>query len=164
MILEKKQLKIFWILVTVFLISYIVMIIFILQIKGNQKHSNKFDRKAIVSKFLKNDIGFTSRQLLQYDSISKAHQQEVSGIWDSMRNNKNVQFKLLTAANFNDSAIQIAVEKTVTAQKMMELNQLYYIKSIRLLCTPAQTIVFDTTYYKLMNRRGHGREKQNNKK
>jgi hypothetical protein len=135
------------------------MIICIIQIKGHLKHSDRFDRKTMVAKFLKNDIGFSELQLLQYDSLSIGHQQKVNGIRDSIRNYKDLQFKLLSAANFNDSAIQVAIEKSAAAQRMMEKDQLYYIKSIRQLCTPAQIVVFDTSYVKIFSRRGDGKRR-----
>jgi hypothetical protein len=152
--IEKKYRKTFWVLLAIFLLSYIAMIIGILQIKGFGKHGERFDRKAMVTKFLKTDIGFTEQQLLQFDSLNNVHQQKVNSIHDSIRNYKNNQFKLLSASNFNDSAIQVAVEKSAAAQRMMEMDQLYYIKSIRQLCTPAQIVAFDTSYVKIFSRRG----------
>jgi hypothetical protein len=160
MILEKKQLKIFWILIAIFLISYIILIVCIVQIKNSEKHTGRFDRKAMVAKFLKKDIGFSEQQLMQFDSLNAGHQQKINSIRDSIRNYKDHQFKLLASANFNDSAMQIAVEKSVAAHRILELDQLKYIKSIRQLCTPSQIIVFDTSYFKIMSRRGQGKEKR----
>jgi hypothetical protein len=159
MTIEKKYRKIFWALIAIFLISYIAMVICIIQIKRFEKHGERFDREAMVAKFLKNDIGFSAQQLLQYDSLSMGHQQKVKGFRDSIRSYKNMEFKLLSAAGFNDSAIIIAAEKSAEAQRSMELDQLYYIKSIRQLCTPAQINVFDTSYVKIFSRRGEGKRR-----
>ena len=65
-------------------------------------HSNI---KAAIPEFLQNDIGFTSQQMQQFDSLSKAqYNEKFKGLlWKTCKSSRKQEFKQLGAAGFSDS-------------------------------------------------------------
>ncbi len=154
-----NQRKVFITIIAILLLANIAMIGFILKSKGPLDQAKRPDKKEMITAFLKNDVGFSQQQLVQFDSLNSQHRQKMGGLSDSARNSKNAELHHLAADNFSDSAIELAIEKSCTVQKPVERQMLSYIKSIRQLCTTDQLPAFDSLYVKIFTRRGNGKRK-----
>ncbi len=117
------------------------------------------DRAAMISAFLQNDLGFNQQQLKQYDSLNTQHRILIKAKFDEMRLNKENEFKQLTKDNFSDSSINNSAASFAGKQKEVEITMFKYFKDIRNLCTPQQLPKFDSSFYKIMNRRNDERKK-----
>ena len=160
MINNQNRSKVFLIIIGILLVANIVMITFFVMKKDGNKHENRPDRKTMISNFLKNEIGFDTMQLQQYDALSSKHRENIKKMFDSLRSTKDKQFKELTASNFSDSVINSVADQSAATQKMMELQMFNHLKGVRMLCTPEQLPKFDSLFVKVLNRRGsEGRKK-----
>ena len=154
MINKQNTSKVFLAIIGILLFANIALVSFFLLKKGDSRREKRPDRKAMISAFLKNEIGFDTVQLIQYDTLSNRHKENMKKLMDSLRIPKDQQFKALAAANFNDSAMNSLAEQSATVQKEMELKMFNHLRKIRLLCTPEQLPKFDSLFGKVFNRRG----------
>ena len=154
--------KILLITVIILLLTNIAMLVFFLN-KGGERRRPHGGREAMMTEFLKKEVGFTPLQLVQYDTLSKQHRATMKASFDKMRSSKEQQLKDLGAGAFSDSAINIAATQSSAMQKDMELGMLKHIATIRALCTPEQQPKFDSLFYKVWNRRGDNSKKPGNK-
>lgn len=165
MINDQNRSKVLITIIGILLVANIALVSFFLLKKDVVKPEKRPDRKTMIAKFLKEEIGFSTFQLQQYDSLSTGHSERIKNMFDSLRSNKDKQFKLLALANFSDSAMNHIAEQSGETQKMMELKMFNHLKKIRLLCTPEQLPAFDSLFVKVLNRRnGEARKKQAAKK
>ena len=165
MINKQNRSKVFLAIIGILLFANIALVSFFLLKKDDSRREKRPDRKAMISAFLKNEIGFDTVQLMQYDTLSNRHKENMKKLMDSLRIPKDQQFKALTAANFNDSAMNSLAEQSATVQKEMELKMFNHLRKIRLLCTPEQLPKFDSLFGKVFNRRGsEGNNKDAEKK
>jgi len=149
-----NQRKILLISFTILLAVNIVLLSFLLFKKeGSSKEHNRPDRKAMISNFLKTDVGFDQNQLLQYDTASNMYRSKMKSLFESLGTNKNDQLKKLVEGNFNDSVIQKLGEESAANHKTMEANKLVHIRNIRALCKPNQLAAFDSLFTKVFGRR-----------
>ena len=118
MINTQNKSKFYLAVIAILLVTNIVILILFLQKKEPEKQGARPDRKAFITNFLQKEIGFNQQQLLQYDTLSNAQQKMVSSLFDTMRNNKNLQFKQLAAENFNDSVIAAIADKSSESTKV----------------------------------------------
>jgi Spy/CpxP family protein refolding chaperone len=154
MINKENRSKVFLTIIGILLVANITLVSFFLLKKDDSKREKRPDRKAMISAFLKNEIGFDTVQLLQYDTLSDRHKENMKKLMDSLRLPKDQQFKALAAANFDDSAMNSLAEQSATVQKAMELKMFNHLRKIRLLCTPEQRTKFDSLFGKLFSRKG----------
>lgn len=159
MINNQNKSKIFLLIIAILFIANMAMLAFFLQKKGSDKQGGHQDRKAVIGNFLQKEIGFNSRQLIQYDTLSNRHRDKIRGLFENARNNKIEQFKQLVAGNFSDAVVNMVADQSAATQKNIEVNMFNHIKSIRLLCTPGQLPKFDSLFIKVFKRRGDGRKK-----
>jgi hypothetical protein len=117
------------------------------------------ERKNAILGYLKNDIGFSDTQLLQYDTLMKIHKISTSSTFDSLKKEKENGLKYIAKNNFSDTAIRSAVAKTIALQELVEIKMLMHLKEVRLICTDAQRQAFDSTIYKMFARKGSERKK-----
>ena len=165
MINKQNRSKVFLVIIGILLIANIAMLSFFLMKKDTGRHEKGPDRKAMISDFLKKEIGFTPEQLQQYDTLSTRHRENMKKMFENLRGSKDNQFKQLTAGNFNDSIMTSVADQSAASQKIMELQMFNHLKSIRMLCTPEQLPKFDSLFVKILNRRGgEGRKKPANEK
>lgn len=165
MINKQNRSKIFLTIIGILLVANIALVSFLLLRKDGIKHERqRQDRKAVISNFLKTEIGFDTLQLKQYDILSDKHKENLKKAMDSLRSSKEKQFKELAAANFSDSAMSAIANQSATTQQAMELQMFNHLKRIRLLCTPGQLPKFDSTFGKVLSKRGYeGRKKEDRK-
>ena len=165
MINEQNKSKVFLTIIGILLVANIAMVCFFFLKKDGGKREKRPDRKTMIANFLKNEIGFNEAQLQRYDSLSTRHNESMKTMFDSSRSSKDRQFKILTAADFNDSVMNSVADQSSASQKIMELKMFNHLKNIRSLCTPEQLPKFDSLFVKVLNKRGgESRKKHTNKK
>ncbi|MBL7703668.1 MAG: hypothetical protein JNM14_15565 [Ferruginibacter sp.] len=163
MINKQNRSKVFLTIIGILLLANIALVSFLL-LKKEEPKPERPDRKTVIANFLKNEIGFDVAQLQQYDTLSERHKGNMKKMMDSLRATKEQQFKEMAATGFSDSAMNIIAERSATGQKIMELRSFNHIKKIRMLCTPAQLPKFDSTFGKVLSKRGNdGRKKEEGK-
>ena len=165
MINKQNRSKVFLAIIGILLVANIALVSFFLLKKDNCRHEKRPDKKAMISAFLENEIGFDTVQLKQYDTLSDRHKENMKGMMDSLRTPKDQQFKVLAAANFSDSVMNMVAQQSAASQKTMELHMFNHLKNIRMLCMPAQLQKFDSLFGKMLNKRGgDARKKEAEKK
>ncbi len=151
--------KILLIIIGILLVANLVLLCFFITNKPAEKKGMRGDRKAMITAFLKNDIGFSQQQIQQYDSLNQLHHTKVKTMFDEARNDKEKQFKQMTSDGFSDSAISNAAYLFANKQKQIQTAMFKHFKDIRGLCTPQQQPKFDSLFYSMLNRRNDERKK-----
>ncbi|MEI9957691.1 MAG: hypothetical protein WDM90_15640 [Ferruginibacter sp.] len=103
--------------------------------------------------FLQNQVGFNAQQIQDYDTLSKQFKIKTQNNPDSLRGNKEEQFKVLGIKGFSESTIDSIVNKSFENQKIMELQMMNHFVSIRKLCTAEQLPKFDSLFYKIWSKK-----------
>lgn len=141
-------------IIVILMIANIILVSLFLFNKDGRKREGRMDRKAMIARFLKDEIGFSTAQLQQYDTLSNAHRENMKNMFDSLKNSKDRQFRELALVNFSDSAMNMVADQTAASQKVMTIHMYNHVKKIRELCTPDQQPKFDSLFGKMLNRRG----------
>ncbi len=161
---KENRSKVLLLIIGILVVANISMLVFFLQEKEPaHKPNSRQDRKAYISAFLKNEIGFDTVQLVQYDTLSSMHRKKMGGMFDKLKSNKASQFKQLVAGNFTDSTMNALADSSATTQKAIEIVMFNHLKNIRKLCTPAQEPLFDSLFVKVLSRRNDAKKKSDNK-
>lgn len=163
MINTTNKSKVLLLIIAILVIANIAMLSFVLGKKDAPKQTSRPDRKAHISAFLKDEIGFDQQQLQQFDTLSNRHRKNMGLMFDKIRNNKTDQFRQLVIGNFTDSAINSIAEQSITNQKAMEIRMLTHIRNVRLICKPGQVAKFDSGFGKILARRNEKKGKNESK-
>jgi len=152
--------KILIIIIGILLIANIATLSLFLMSKNDHARPQRPDKKAQLTAFLKNEVGFTDDQLSRYDTLSKEHRSKMKSNFDEMSTSREDIFKQLALQNFSDSAMDIAAKAIAGQQNLFEIKMLRHLKDIRNICTPAQQAIFDTGFYKIIAKKGDGRKEK----
>jgi periplasmic protein CpxP/Spy len=149
--------KLYLLIIGMLAIANIALLYFLLN--GNHKPSKKRGgwaaHDAAARAFLQNDIGFNQQQLIAFDTLVKQHREKMKAIMDENKKGKENQFKQLGSLAFTDSAIAIAVKTNAQNQSNVDMQLFQYLKNLRKLCTADQLTKYDTSYYKMWNKKQH---------
>ncbi|CAN5488651.1 hypothetical protein BH11BAC3_BH11BAC3_24460 [soil metagenome] len=161
---KENRSKVLLLIIAILVVANISMLIFFLKEKEPpHKPNNRQDRKAYISAFLKNEIGFDTVQLVQYDTLSNLHRKKISSMFEKLKSNKATQFKQLVAGNFTDSTMNALADSSAITQKAIEIVMFNHLKNIKKLCKPAQEPLFDSLFVKVLNKRNDNKKKADNK-
>ena len=153
MITSPKKSKFLLLIIAVLLLANIVsLFIFFNSRKCSQEVKPPVDRKAVISKYLKEELKFDAAQMQSFDSISAKHKIATEPLFESLREEKEKRFQFLAANNYSDSALLQVVNRSAERQKSLDLKMLEHIKNIRSICTETQKNTFDTGFYKMMRK------------
>jgi protein CpxP len=144
---ERASNKVFIIIIALLLIANIATIYMLL---SGRKPAD--EHKNAMRNYLQKEIGFSQKQMQDFDTIKSLHRREVKPLFEMMRENKKNNLQKLGAAGFSDSALAATAAAAGAEQQAMEMKMLRHIRDIRNLCTPAQRTVFDTGFYKVMSK------------
>lgn len=136
------------ILIAILLVTNVALLAILL----TQKPQKKYEHKSMMGAYLKNEIGFSPDQMLHYDSLRAQHRRQVKSLFEEVRGTKIATFKALGNNAFCDSSIQVAASESVKQQENIERVMLMHLKNIRNICTSNQQAIFDTSFYKIMQR------------
>ncbi len=140
--------KILIIIIAILLVANIILLSFLFAGKLEKRP----ERKSQMGAYLKNEIGFSDQQMVQFDSVKARHRRQVKVLFDSIRIKKDAAFRAIGASAFSDSTIGNAASFSAEKQQDLELMMLQHLKEIRMICTPQQRQQFDTGFYKVMMR------------
>jgi protein CpxP len=149
--ITKHTNKILLIIIIVLLAINIGTLLFFL--KGHEERGIHSNIKAAIPEFLQNDMGFSSQQMAEFDSLSQSQHVIFKGTIEEMRTSKEEEFKQLGAAGFSDSVMNNMVSHSLEKQKTLEIQFFQYIRDIRKICTADQQAKFDTSFYKVLDRK-----------
>ena len=155
--------KMYLLIIVVLLISNFGMLYMFTSHKEQPKNRGR-GWDTMLKEFLQKDIGFSTAQLQQYDTLSKQQKEDMKGSFSGMKNRKEQQLKKLGSSAFSDSAINEAVQQSAEGQKIMELNLLNNLVAIRKLCTAEQLPKFDSLIYKAWTKKPDSKKKPEEKK
>ena len=113
--------KILLIIIGVLLITNLVLVSFFVFNKEKPKKYVRGDRKAMISSFLQNEIGFNQQQLQQYELMNEQHRIKIKPMYDAAKIEKENAFKKLGKDNFSDSSIFTAT--AIAAEKQNEIEK-----------------------------------------
>jgi Spy/CpxP family protein refolding chaperone len=157
--------KLFLLIIGILLVTNIGMLMFFTSHKEDgKKSSGNKGRDEMLKEFLQKDIGFSTAQLQQYDSLSKHHRDSMKISFDAIKSSKEQQFKQLGSKGFSDSAISDAIQQSVENQKAMELQMFNHLAAIRKICIADQLPKFDSLFYKVWTRKPDNKKKPEDKK
>src|ERR1700704_4796324 len=80
------------------LLTNIAMLVFFLCCKGPGRKDNHGGREAMMRTFLQKDIGFSTQQLQQYDTLAKIHKESIKSSMDEIRNYREQDLKEITSS------------------------------------------------------------------
>lgn len=153
MINTQPKNKILILIIGILLIANIVTLSFMLMNKCKRPAGGKHDRRAMITAFLEKEVGFSKEQLVQYDSLSKHHRNEMSKTFEKLAEKRENALRYLAMADFNDSSLHQTSSIITNDQNDFEIKMLQHIKSIRSICTAAQKVKFDSGFYKIISKR-----------
>lgn len=146
--------KLYLLIIGILLITNFTMLFFFLGDKHDgPKGPSHPDRNKVMRDFLQNEIDFTGQQLQQYDTLSQQHKEKMKAEFDSLKGNKEEQFKELGSKGFSDSAIAEIVNHSAEQQKIMEQKMMNHFTTIRKICTAEQQPKFDSLFYKIWSKK-----------
>jgi len=114
---------------------------------------------------LRNDVGFTDDQIMQYEKLRMTHFDSLDPKFEELGKAKENFLNLLYQSNVSDSAVSAASEKICAQQKSIDEQMLRHFISVRQLATDDQRPRMDSFLQKItkhMSGRGRG-PKQNSK-
>jgi protein CpxP len=155
----KPNNKLLLLLIGFLLVTNVAMLLFFMNSRPTERKGMRAERKAMMTSFLQNEIGFSQQQLTQYDSLTEQHKRTVRAMFESARKDKESQVKQLTADNFSESSINGLSTVAAAKQKEMEVEMFTHFKNVRNICTPAQLPKFDSLFYTMLNKRPEDRKK-----
>lgn len=156
---DSKQKRVLIMIIAILLVANIItLFVHFMDKPGNKKEKNH-SRKNYMEQYLKNEIGFTGKQMIIYDSLHNKHRKDIESAFKAMRSEKAMNFKFLSANGFQDSLIEKSGNSMALGQKEIEIAMLRHVRDVRNIATADQKIKFDTSFYKLMNREKSGQKK-----
>ncbi len=129
------------------------VILFFAKTPSGKRMSYSEQRKNAMENFLKNDCDFSAAQLVQYDSLAERQRKEMQPIFDELKKEKEQRIENLTQGQFTDTAIALAVNKTLVRQQEVETKMLLQLRDVRQLCNEQQKVKFDRSLPKMFARR-----------
>ena len=146
--------KLYLLVIVILLISNMILLYFLFENKKSEDRKGSHDREARIKEFLKKDIGFDPEQIKQLDTVNRLHKEKMKAAFDSLRGNKEQQFRELGKGGFNDSVISGIISQYAEKQKTMEWQMYHHFSTIRKLCKEKQLARFDSLFYKVWSRKG----------
>ncbi|HPH83963.1 MAG TPA: hypothetical protein PLC48_00835 [Ferruginibacter sp.] len=156
---EHPKSKTLLIIIGILLVANIVMLAFFLLDNPEHNKADRTDKKTYISNYLKKDVGFSDKQLVQYDTISNRQRAEMKLQFEEIRKKKEQIFRQMVPMNFSDSAIELAAAAITNEQKIFERKMLQHLREIRNLCDTDQIARFDSGFYKIIGKRSEKRSK-----
>ncbi len=129
------------------------VILFFAKMPSGKKMSYSELRKNSMQNYLKDDCGFSAAQLVQYDSLAERQKRDMQPVFDQLKKEKEQRIENLTQGRFSDTAIALAVDKTLARQQEVETKMLLQLRDVRNLCNEEQKIKFDNGLHKMFARR-----------
>ena len=146
--------KILLIIIIVLLLANMVTLYFLMK----DKRRKNGGRGEAFTEYLKKNIGFSDKQMKNYDSLLQEHRNAMKLDFSKTDSLRRYALKTVAENQFTDSAIVRSVENNSVFFKDMQIQMLQHLRAIRNICTAEQQNIFDTSFYKVIFK-----SKKNNK-
>lgn len=152
--------KLYLLIIVILLATNIAMLFLWFKPADKKPPRPNNDKSVLMREFLKKEIGFDTVQIQLYDTLSKRFKQKSKTDYDSLKTNKEQQFKELGTMAFTDSAIAVMAGRAAEKQKWMELQLLNHFASIRKIGNAEQQAKFDSLFFKIWSKKKKPEEKK----
>lgn len=160
-----KNHKILLVIIGVLLLSNIWLLY--TQVWNKKPRTVKFGDKELrerVKMKLEKEVGFTSQQLAQYDSLRTKHFDAINPMFEELKMAKDSFFNLVFKPGVPDSVIVSYANKIGEKQQAIDMRTFNHFTSIRSICTAEQHPKIDSFIYQVVKRIiGNGRHMEKNK-
>ena len=117
-----------------------------------KKDSGREQGSGSMYNSLKNEVGFSTAQLEQYQVLRKQQRDIVRPLFGELRGAKKEFYDLLYTDAVSDSLVIADADSIAQKQKRLDMQMFGYFKNIRNICTPGQLQKFDSTVNKVVVR------------
>ena len=114
-----------------------------------------------MKEYLKQEVGFDQAQMLRYDSMYQLHQQAMKDLMKDSRKGINEAYQQLAENGFTDSALDQAAQTLSVKQQQAQKMMLKHLGDIRAVCNDQQVQHYDTTIYKVFQKRSRKGSQKN---
>ena len=143
--------KLLLFIITILLLANVVLLYFFFKGKDSTKKPSSRERRGI-SEQLKNEVGFNELQLQAYEQRRTIHMDEMKGLFEDLRQTKEIFFNTVKDTLAADSSIEQGANMIAERQKQIDLRTHAYFQGLRKLCTPEQLPRFDSLYQQVIKR------------
>lgn len=134
------------------LITNIAMLIFfVLHAKPDDRKGRNHENRGMYNS-LKNDVGFSDVQLMQYKNLREQQIKKVHPLFNEVREAKRNFYGLIVSKNATDSLLNADADSIAQKQKNLDLQMFGYFKKVRSICTPDQIKKYDSLVQKVVDR------------
>jgi periplasmic protein CpxP/Spy len=154
--MNSSRIKVLLFLIGILLVTNLVLLLFfVLNKKEDGERASKrpsHDRSAMMRGFLKDSVGFSEQQLVQFDQIREKNREDMKPMFEEMRQSKLAFYNLLRTPGTPDSVSQAAADLMAEKQKAVDMAFYKNFENIRALCTPEQQAKYDTLVQQIVKR------------
>ncbi len=150
MIVTPNRNKVVILVIVFLLLANIGMAVLMFAGRGREKAGS---RKNQMESYLKDELNFSPQQLSSYDSLHDQYEKSLESQMEAMRSSRKERFRILTEADFSDSAISEASRMMATRQQENEAGMLRHLRNIRNIGNAQQREIFDSTFFVKMARK-----------
>lgn len=129
-----SKIRLYQLISALLLVGNIALLLFIWQ-TGSYRPP-KSPKDIIATK-----LDLSKEQLLRYENLIKAHQQELKGIDEQIRQSKQAMFQSM--ASSSEDSIEVHIKELGQLQEEIERINVKHFTSLKNLCTEDQLPLFD---------------------
>jgi hypothetical protein len=157
--------KLLLFIIALLLLSNLALCFFLVNRKtGHPESRARNERSQYMHNLLQKEVGFSSTQLQQFDSIRTRHMAVMQPLMDSLRVSKEQLFSQLQTAD--ETAEQAAAAQIGNFQAKIDRQMLSHLREVRQLCSAGQQPAYDSAVQKIIKRlvQGYRKSDGNQKK
>jgi protein CpxP len=141
--------KVLVFIIAILLITNLVMLGLFFKMKNDIPEQN---RKLGFTEKLKNDVGFSEKQMAVFEPKKKAFWTSIRERFDQIKKTKEDFYSEMYHPNTPDSILEVKADVIGTQQKELDLQVIRHFKDIRKLCTPEQLPKYDSLLPQIIKR------------
>jgi Spy/CpxP family protein refolding chaperone len=134
------------------LITNIAMLVFFVVLSKPAERRQRNHESNGMYKSLQNEVGFSEKQLKQYQALKDQQMKTVRPKFNEVRQSKKDFYELISSAQVSDSALNADADSIAQKQKNLDMQMFQYFKNVRKICTDEQTEKFDSLMKKVIGR------------
>lgn len=134
------------------LITNVAMLIFFVLLSKPVDRRQRNHESNGMYKSLQNDVGFSKVQLDQYQALREVQMKNVRPMFNEVRETKKAFYELISSDQVSDSLLSADADSIAQKQKELDMQMFLYFKNVRKICTPEQTVKFDSIMKKVVGR------------
>jgi Spy/CpxP family protein refolding chaperone len=128
-----------------------MLVFFVVLSKPAERRQRNHESNGMY-KSLQNEVGFSEKQLKQYQALKDQQMKTVRPKFNEVRQSKKDFYELISSAQVSDSALNADADSIAQKQKNLDMQMFQYFKNVRKICTDEQTEKFDSLMKKVIGR------------